>query len=66
MGPAPPGAAPAGYPAGTSFQFGAGQRPEDRAKLVVIGQDGKPAANTNRGGANRRRPRGRLVRLVTD
>ncbi|HEX2876029.1 MAG TPA: FHA domain-containing protein [Polyangiaceae bacterium] len=47
LGPAvSPGAAaaspfaPAG--AGTSFQFGAGQRPEDRAKLVVIGQDGKP------------------------
>lgn len=43
MGPAPPaGTPPAAYPAGTSFQFGAGQRPEDRAKLVVIGQDGKP------------------------
>lgn len=37
----PPGGVPA-YAVGTSFQFGAGQRPEDRAKLVVIGQDGKP------------------------
>lgn len=47
MGPAPalgqPGA-PAASPfaVGTSFQFGSGQRPEERAKLVVIGQDGKP------------------------
>ncbi len=42
-GPAPPGAAAAfPFAVGTSFQFGAGQRPEDRAKLVVIGQDGKP------------------------
>ncbi len=38
------GPAPAGSPfaAGTSFQFGARQRHEERAKLVVIGQDGKP------------------------
>jgi pSer/pThr/pTyr-binding forkhead associated (FHA) protein len=37
------GASPFALPGvGTSFQFGAGQRPEDRAKLVVIGQDGKP------------------------
>lgn len=46
VGPAPPavGAAQPGFPfaLGTSFQFGAGQRPEERAKLVVIGQDGKP------------------------
>ena len=41
-GPAPAPAGPAPYAVGTSFQFGAGQRPEDRAKLVVIGQDGKP------------------------
>ena len=42
LGPAPPGP-PGAFPfaVGTSFQF-AGQRPEDRAKLVVIGQDGKP------------------------
>ena len=47
FGPAPGGVAAAGpapspYAVGTSFQFGAGHRPEDRAKLVVIGQDGKP------------------------
>lgn len=49
LGPAVPGApapatgpAPSPFAVGTSFQFGAGQRPEDRAKLVVIGQDGKP------------------------
>jgi pSer/pThr/pTyr-binding forkhead associated (FHA) protein len=57
-GPAPPGAVaasggappvaavgPAGgspFAMGTSFQFGSEQRPEQRAKLVVIGQDGKP------------------------
>ena len=45
-GPASPGAAAAqpGFPfaVGTSFQFSAGLRPEERAKLVVIGQDGKP------------------------
>jgi pSer/pThr/pTyr-binding forkhead associated (FHA) protein len=45
-GPAPAGAGAAQpaspFAVGTSFQFGAGQRPEDRAKLVVIGQDGKP------------------------
>jgi pSer/pThr/pTyr-binding forkhead associated (FHA) protein len=43
-GPAP-GAPPSPFAAGgagTSFQFGGGQRPEERAKLVVIGQDGKP------------------------
>ncbi|MDF3068345.1 MAG: Proline-rich protein [Polyangiaceae bacterium] len=44
-GPAP-GSSPGGSPfspqgVGTSFQF-ASQRPEERAKLVVIGQDGKP------------------------
>lgn len=39
-GPLPVAGAPLG--AGTSFQFG-GDRPElERAKLVVIGQDGKP------------------------
>jgi len=42
LGPAPAGSgAPAAPAPGTSFQFGA-QRPEERAKLVVIGQDGKP------------------------
>jgi pSer/pThr/pTyr-binding forkhead associated (FHA) protein len=57
-GPAPPGAVPAAggaslaaavgpagaspFAMGTSFQFGSEQRPEQRAKLVVIGQDGKP------------------------
>jgi pSer/pThr/pTyr-binding forkhead associated (FHA) protein len=42
-GEAGAGSGPPAYPAaGTSFQFGAGMRPEDRAKLVVIGQDGKP------------------------
>jgi pSer/pThr/pTyr-binding forkhead associated (FHA) protein len=39
-GPLPSPFSPQG--AGTSFQFGIGQRPEERAKLVVIGQDGKP------------------------
>lgn len=39
---APAAQPPSPFAAGTSFQFGAGQRPEDRAKLVVIGQDGKP------------------------
>jgi pSer/pThr/pTyr-binding forkhead associated (FHA) protein len=38
MGPA--GQSP--FAVGTSFQFGSEQRPEQRAKLVVIGQDGKP------------------------
>jgi len=44
LGPAQAAAAQPVSPfaVGTSFQFGAGQRPEDRAKLVVIGQDGKP------------------------
>jgi len=37
-----PAAGASPFAAGTSFQFGAGIRPEDRAKLVVIGQDGKP------------------------
>lgn len=39
-----PAGAPAPFPfsGGTNFQFGAGHRPEERAKLVVIGQDGKP------------------------
>jgi len=41
-GPAPGVPAPFPFSAGTSFQFGPSQRPEDRAKLVVIGQDGKP------------------------
>ena len=35
-------AAPSPHAAGTSFQFGAGERGMERAKLVVIGQDGKP------------------------
>jgi pSer/pThr/pTyr-binding forkhead associated (FHA) protein len=30
------------YAVGTSFQFGSEKRMEERAKLVVIGQDGKP------------------------
>jgi pSer/pThr/pTyr-binding forkhead associated (FHA) protein len=38
----PSGSAFPAQAAGTSFQFSGGQRPEDRAKLVVIGQDGKP------------------------
>jgi pSer/pThr/pTyr-binding forkhead associated (FHA) protein len=50
LGPAPglvppgpsPYAAQAPHAVGTSFQFSAGQRQEERAKLVVIGQDGKP------------------------
>ncbi|MES1187886.1 MAG: FHA domain-containing protein [Myxococcales bacterium] len=37
-----PAAGGSPFAAGTSFQFGGGIRPEDRAKLVVIGQDGKP------------------------
>jgi pSer/pThr/pTyr-binding forkhead associated (FHA) protein len=37
-------AGPAAFPfsAGTNFQFGPSHRVEERAKLVVIGQDGKP------------------------
>ena len=35
-------AVPGAVAAATSFQFAPGQRPEERAKLVVIGQDGKP------------------------
>jgi pSer/pThr/pTyr-binding forkhead associated (FHA) protein len=37
-------AAVAAFPfsAGTNFQFGPSHRPDERAKLVVIGQDGKP------------------------
>lgn len=45
--PVPPNAAvgptqAAPYALGTSFQFGTGERSPERAKLVVIGQDGKP------------------------
>jgi pSer/pThr/pTyr-binding forkhead associated (FHA) protein len=40
LGPSVPHGSPPG--AGTSFQFSGGHRPEERAKLVVIGQDGKP------------------------
>jgi pSer/pThr/pTyr-binding forkhead associated (FHA) protein len=39
LGPAATGGP---YGAGTSFQFGSEKRIEERAKLVVIGQDGKP------------------------
>ena len=35
-------AAASPFAPGTSFQFGAAERAEQRAKLVVIGQDGKP------------------------
>jgi pSer/pThr/pTyr-binding forkhead associated (FHA) protein len=37
-----PAASPFAPGAGTSFQFSGGERPLERAKLVVIGQDGKP------------------------
>ena len=36
------GPAPFPFAAGTNFQFGSSHRAEERAKLVVIGQDGKP------------------------